>query len=61
MHTDASVTSLLTRSGLFCAGAPKADAGKDAVEADYSRIDRDLIAPIRLVRRRLRKVTYQGD
>ena len=43
------------------AGAPKADVGEDAVEADYSRIDRDLIAPIRLVRRRLRKVTYQGD
>jgi len=32
-----------------------------AVEADYSRIDRDLIAPVRLVRRRLRKITYIGD
>ena len=34
----------------------KAD-GKEAIEADYSRIDRDLVAPIRLVRRRLRRVT----
>jgi DUF3102 family protein len=33
----------------------------DAISADYSRIDRDLIAPIRLVRRRVRKVTYIGD
>jgi hypothetical protein len=33
--------------------------GKGAIEADYSRLDRDLIAPIRLVRRRLRQVTYQ--
>ena len=32
--------------------------GKTAVDADYSRIDRDLIAPIRLVRRRIKKVTY---
>ena len=33
----------------------------DAVSADYARIDRDLIAPIRLVRRRIIKVTYIGD
>jgi hypothetical protein len=33
----------------------------DAISADYSRIGRDLIAPIRLVRRRVRKVTYIGD
>lgn len=35
--------------------------GKEAIEADYSRIDRDLIAPLRLVRRRLQRITYIGD
>jgi hypothetical protein len=35
--------------------------GEEAVEADYSRIDRDLVAPLRTVRRRLRKITYIGD
>jgi hypothetical protein len=35
--------------------------GEEAIEADYSRIDRDLVAPLRVVRRRLRKVSYVGD
>jgi hypothetical protein len=45
----------------FLIKASKAVGGKDAIEADYARIDRDLVAPIRLVRKRLQKITYKGD
>ena len=33
----------------------------DAIESDYARIERDLVKPVRLVRRRLARLTYQGD
>jgi hypothetical protein len=39
----------------------QSERGMDAIESDYARIERDLVKPVRLVRRRLARLTYQGD
>jgi hypothetical protein len=39
----------------------QSEQGMDAIESDYARIERDLVKPVRLVRRRLARLTYQGD
>jgi hypothetical protein len=37
------------------------ERGRDAIGADYWHIERSLVTPLRLVRRRLAKLSYVGD
>lgn len=39
----------------------KKERGKDAIEADYAKIQKTIVKPIRLARRRFERLDYIGD
>jgi hypothetical protein len=56
---EAKVKTLTAATELLAEAS--SEHGMDATEADYRKIERDLVKPIRVVRGRLRKTTYRGD